>query len=201
MYARDGYAVSKLWQERVTRRLSEQYHWDLTVLRPGYVWGEGGEWVYGLGIRAGPTLAVIAPQGHLPLTHVRNCADRFATMIDDERSFGQTYNVVDGHPLSTWDYASRYQAWVGTGGIRLPLPYPMGRLAAQAVSAAVGAMVRRPTRLPSLFVPASFEARFKPLVHNHAKLTRELGWHPPLSLAEALADTFGTGPSEMEPAL
>lgn len=190
VYSRDGYAVSKLWQERVSRRLSEQHHWDLTVLRPGFVWGEGGEWVYGLGIRAGPVLAVVAPQGRLPLTHVRNCADCFATVIDDERSFDQTYNVVDGYPLSAWDYAGRYQAWVGTGGIRLPLPYPMGRLAAQAVSAVVAAMARRPTRLPSLFVPASFEARFKPVVHNHAKLTRELGWHPPLGLAECLADTF-----------
>ncbi len=34
IYERDGYAIAKLWQERVARRMSQQHAWDLTVLRP-----------------------------------------------------------------------------------------------------------------------------------------------------------------------
>jgi nucleoside-diphosphate-sugar epimerase len=191
LYSRDAYAVAKVWQERVCRRRSTQYGWDLTVLRPGYVWGPGGEWVYGLGIRAGPVLAVVAPRARLPLTHVRNCADCFAAVVDDERSFGETYNVVDGHPISTWEYAGHYLRWVGGTGRRLPLPYAAGLGMARAVSLAVGAAARRPTRLPSLFVPSGFEARFKPLVHSNTKLAAELGWHPPVTAAACLAQTFG----------
>ena len=39
VYTRDGYAISKWWQERVTRRFAEKHGWDLTVLRPGFIWG------------------------------------------------------------------------------------------------------------------------------------------------------------------
>jgi len=194
LYSRDGYTVSKTWQERVSRRLSREQGWDLTVLRPGFVWGRGGEWVYGLGIRAGPVLAVVAPHSRLPLTHVRNCADCFAAVVDDDRSFGETYNVVDGHRLSTWEYAGRYLNWTGGRGVRVPLPYRVGMSAAGIVSAAIGAAARRPTRLPSLFVPSSFEARFKPLRHDNAKLAGQLGWHPPYGLSACLDDTFGTIP-------
>lgn len=190
LYSRDGYAVSKVWQERVSRRLSVLHGWDLTVLRPGYVWGRGGEWVYGIGIRAGPMLAVVAPRSQLPLTHVFNCADCFATVVDDQRSFDQTYNVVDGLGLSTWEYAGRYQRWRGGSATRVPVPYRAGLVAAGAVSAAVGALARRPTRLPSLFVPSRFEARFKPLRHDNNKLARQLGWAPPRGIAACLADTF-----------
>jgi 2-alkyl-3-oxoalkanoate reductase len=35
VYTRDGYTISKWWQERVTRRFVEKHGWDLTVLRPG----------------------------------------------------------------------------------------------------------------------------------------------------------------------
>src|SRR4029077_15082654 len=36
VYTRDGYTISKWWQERVTRRFAEKHCWDLTVLRPGF---------------------------------------------------------------------------------------------------------------------------------------------------------------------
>lgn len=189
LYSRDAYAVAKVWQERVSRRLAEQHGWDLTVLRPGYVWGPGGEWVYGMGLRAGPVLAVVAPRARLPLTHVRNCADCFATVVDDERSCGETYNVVDGDAPTTWAYARHYQRWAGTG-MRLPVPYLAGLAAARAASASVGAAARRPPRLPSLFVPSSYEARFKPLSFSNAKLADQLGWRPPHAVAACLADTF-----------
>ena len=33
LYERDGYAIAKTWQERVVRRMSQKYGWDLTILR------------------------------------------------------------------------------------------------------------------------------------------------------------------------
>src|SRR5581483_3075161 len=39
VYDRDGYTIAKWWQERVTRRFAEEHRWDLTVLRPGFIWG------------------------------------------------------------------------------------------------------------------------------------------------------------------
>jgi UDP-glucose 4-epimerase len=199
LYARDPYAVAKVWQERVALRASDEHGWELTVLRPGYIWGTGGEWLYGIGQRAGPLLAVVAPCARLPLTHVSNCADCFAAVVADPRSTDRTYNVIDGHALSTWAYAARYRRWTGGRTTLVPVPYGAGMLAARTVSGAVSALARRPARLPGLLVPGSFEARFKPLQHSNARLEAELGWRPPYDLATCLEATFG-GPAPFSPA-
>lgn len=189
-YDRDAYSVSKVWQERITRRMSAEHGWELTVLRPGYIWGRGGEWLYGVGLAAGPVLAAVAPRSHLPLTHVRNCADCFAAAVGDDRSIGRTYNVVDGHGLSTWEYAGYYARWAGAS-LRIPVPYRVGLVVARALFSTVGALARRPPRLPSLFVPTSYEARFKPLRVSSDRLSQELDWRPPYDLAACLDATFG----------
>ena len=48
-------------------------------------------------------------------------------------------------------------------------------------------------KLPSLFVPERFEARFKPLRFSNRKLREKLGWRPPLSYSEAARATFRVG--------
>ena len=53
LYRRDGYAIAKTWQERVVRRMSREQHWDLTVLRPGFIWGRDHEDFAGLGQKVG----------------------------------------------------------------------------------------------------------------------------------------------------
>ena len=37
----DAYASAKLAQEEVARRMSAARGWDLTILRPGFIWGTG----------------------------------------------------------------------------------------------------------------------------------------------------------------
>ena len=41
LYARDPYAVAKVWQERVAREACDGAPWDLVTLRPGMIWGAG----------------------------------------------------------------------------------------------------------------------------------------------------------------
>ena len=52
---RDGYTITKTWQERLCRRYADAHGCDLTVLRPGFIWGSERAWVDGVGIRAGST--------------------------------------------------------------------------------------------------------------------------------------------------
>ena len=69
VYTRDGYTIAKWWQERVTRRYAETHGWDLTVLRPGFIWGrDHGYLVWGEG-NAGT--AATAPGGWTRLTAAR----------------------------------------------------------------------------------------------------------------------------------
>ena len=86
VYARDGYAISKWWQERVTRRIAEKHGWDLTVLRPGFIWGRDHGYLAGLGQQLGRHHLVFGPLTRMPMTHVENCADVFALAAADPRA-------------------------------------------------------------------------------------------------------------------
>ena len=190
VYGRDGYTIAKWWQERVTRRRAEAEGWDLTVLRPGFIWGRDHAYLAALGQRLGRHHLVIGPWTRLPLTHVENCADAFACAATDERARGQTFNVVDGPGERIWSYLASYLRATGERGLRIPVPY---RLALPVVRLARVTVFRRATKLPSILVPTRFESRFKPLRFENRRLREVLGWAPPLDDQECWRRTDATG--------
>jgi nucleoside-diphosphate-sugar epimerase len=192
LYRRDGYTIAKTWQERVARRLSREHGWDLTVLRPGFIWGEGHADFAGLGQKIGRWYVVIAPAARPPLTHVENCADAFAEAALDPRAVGQTFNVVDNHGISSWRYLGEYRRRTGTGLIRIPVPYAAWLTGAVLASAVSRRIFGEKAKLPGLFVPCRFRARFRPLRFDTRKIRDILGWSPPLDLDRCLRRTYET---------
>jgi nucleoside-diphosphate-sugar epimerase len=187
-YERDGYAVAKVWQERVVRRAAEAQGFELVVLRPGFVWGPGAADAGAAGVRAGPLLVVVAPRARLPLTYVENCAAAFAAAVDAPGAAGATVNVVDSDAVTSWRFARE----VGDAPLRVPLPYGAGRALTEAAQAASRRAFRHGGKLPSVLVPERFEARFKPLRHSGEAARRTLGWSPHVPFEEALRRTRGT---------
>jgi nucleoside-diphosphate-sugar epimerase len=178
LYERDGYAVAKWWQERVVRRREGL---ELTVLRPGFIWGPGNELVDGVGQRLGRVQLVFGPLGRLPLTNVENCADCFAAAIDSDAAVGATLNVVDGDAPRAWGYARDAAA----GATLVPVPYALAFAAVRLVYRVARAVLGDQLTLPSIFVPRRFEARFRPVRAGGEDARRVLGWRPPLSYEEA----------------
>ena len=154
VYTRDGYTISKWWQERVTRRFVEKHGWDLTVLRPGFIWGRDHGYLAALGQQLGRHHLVIGPLTRIPMTHVENCADVFALAATDPRARGQTLNVVDGPGERIWSYLSDHMRGSGQPGWRLPVPY---WLAIWVVRLAFATVFRRATKVPSILIPRRFE--------------------------------------------
>lgn len=189
VYGRDGYTISKWWQERVCRRLAEENGWELTVLRPGFIWGRDHAYLAALGLRLGRVHVVIGPRTRLPLTHVENCADLFARAASDPRARGQTFNVVDGRGERIWSYLSDYLRGSGERGVRIPVPYALARA---LVGLAHATLFRRATKVPGLLVPNRFESRLKPLAFENRRVREALGWTPPLDYRACLARTYGT---------
>ncbi|HUN74841.1 MAG TPA: NAD(P)-dependent oxidoreductase [Steroidobacteraceae bacterium] len=189
LYRRDGYAIAKAWQERITRRFAAQHGWDLTVLRPGYIWGRDHGYLGGLGQRVGRLHIVVGPFSHLPLTHVDNCADLFARAASDPRAVGQTINVVDGPGERIWGYLGDHLKGTGERGTRVPVPY---FVAFNIVRLAFATILKRNEKLPGLLIPCRFEARMKPLRFTNHRAQELLGWHPPYSYAECLRRTYGS---------
>ena len=192
VYARDGYAIAKWWQERVTRRFAETHGWDLTVLRPGFIWGRDHGYLAALGQRFGRHHLVIGPLTRIPMTHVENCADVFALAAADPRAQGQTLNVVDGRGERIWTYLSDYMRGCGQPGWRVPVPYWLAMLAVRLGFATV---FRRATKVPSILTPRRLEAMMKPLHFDNRRLRETLEWVPPHDYQQCLARTYGPAAS------
>jgi 2-alkyl-3-oxoalkanoate reductase len=188
LYTRDGYTIAKWWQERVTRRFAELHGFDLTVLRPGFIWGRDHSYLAALGQQLGRHHLVIGPLTRIPMTHVENCADVFALAAADPRARGKTLNVVDGPGERIWGYLSDHMRESGQSGWRVPVPY---WLAISVVRLAFVTVFRRATKVPSILTPRRFEAMLKPLRFENRKLRETLGWTPPLDYKQCLARTYG----------
>ena len=108
VYACDGYTISKWRQERVTRRFADTHGWDLTVLRPGFIWGRDRAYLASLG------QAVRAPSpGHRPADpHADDARRELRRRLRPRgdrppRSRDMTFNVLDGPGERIWTYLCR----------------------------------------------------------------------------------------------
>lgn len=193
LYDRDGYAIAKIWQERVTRRLSQRHGWRLAVLRPGFIWGRENALFAGAGQSLGSAFAVVAPLAKPPLTHVENCASAFVAVATHmDRAADRTFNVVDDHDITTWRYVGRYAAAARKRLLRIPVPYRLGLGLVHLANGASRLAFGPKGKLPSLLVPRRFEARFKPVRSDFGALRESIGWTPPHSLAECMDMTYGS---------
>ncbi len=184
---RDGYAISKILQERLVREACDKHQWRWSVLRPGFIWGSPGAAIAAIGQKVGPAMLVIAPNSRPPLTHKLNCADAFGAVIDNRGpSSGRVFNVVDGHQLSTWDFAGLLKTYTAASFIRVPFPYPAGLQVARLAAFASKLVFGQRRVLPSILVPRRYEARFRPITTS-TQLTSSLGWKPPHSLDDCVS--------------
>lgn len=199
IYGRGGYPIAKLWQERMVSRMADGGGWQVTVLRPGFIWGAGRARIGGMGRVVGSWYVLFGPWTRLPLTHVDNCADCFAAAVENPAAIGQAFNVVDGDAVRVWRYAREYARGTGRRGLPVPVPYLVGYGMARLASTASRLAFGKRGRVPSLFVPSRFQAQFKSLRFSNRKLRRVLGWSPPLDHRECLARTYGAGRGAIGP--
>ena len=57
-YRMGGYTIAKLWQERVVRKFSNANNWQLTIMRPGFIWGLRHADIAGMGRHFGSTYII-----------------------------------------------------------------------------------------------------------------------------------------------
>lgn len=185
LYTRDGYAISKTWQERLARRWGEEEENRLTVLRPGFIWGAGLEETSGIGQPLGPFRIVIGGTRPLPLTYVENCAEAFARVLDKPGTVGETYNVVDTPTVSAWKHQGRTLRETGERGWRVYLPYGVGLFEARVATWISKWLYRGRGKLPGVLMPNRYRARFRPVGFGTEKLRSAIGKHERFTYNEA----------------
>jgi nucleoside-diphosphate-sugar epimerase len=187
---RDAYTVSKLWQEKITRRFAAEHKFDLTVLRPGLIWGPDHPYLARVGQSFGPLHLVVGMTRRMPLAYVENCADSFVTAAENPKSIGETFNIVDGHAPGVWRCMGEYLRRTRKRGVRVYLPYWFASTLVRTMALGARIVFGPDVKLPSLVVPPRFQARLKPIRCDLTRLNDVLGWRPPLGFEECLARAF-----------
>jgi nucleoside-diphosphate-sugar epimerase len=189
-YAMGGYTIAKIWQERVVSRFAKKHSWDLTIARPGFIWGEGHAQIAGMGRQFGRLYLLFGPLTRLPLSHVDNCADCLVTAIENPAASGEILNIIDGDDVRVWRYAREYARRSGQRGPLLPVPYRVGLGVAQLAALTSRTLFGKKGKLPSLLTPRRFESQFKPIRFSNRKVTSVLNWRPRLSFDQCLDRSF-----------
>lgn len=190
LYDMGPYTIAKVWQERVVAQYASVHGWDLTIMRPGFLWGRGHAAIAGMGRHFGRIYLLFGPFTRLPLSHVINCADCIVTALECPAAIGETLNVIDDDQIRVWRYVREYAKGTQQPGFFVPIPYFVGLGLAQLASMASRLLFGKRGKLPSLLVPRRFEAQFKPIRFSTRKLRKTLAWRPLLSFRDCLASTY-----------
>ena len=189
-YDMGAYTTAKVWQERIVRRAASCHSWDLTIMRPGFIWGPQHAEIAGMGRHFGRIYLMFGPFTRLPLSHVKNCADCIVSAAESSSAIGETFNVIDGDEIWVWRYVREYTRRTHKRGVLLPVPYLIGFGMAHVAALASKMLFGKKGKLPSLLMPRRFESQFKPIRFSNKKLKERLAWVPPFGFDECLTATY-----------
>ena len=188
---RGHYSLSKFRAEAVVRAVMRQTTPSITCLRPGTIWGPGGElFTPMMGFKLGSRLVVmIGGAGFiLPLVYLDNLVEAIIGCIGHPAARGEIFNVVDTPWVDKATYARKVLKPLMPGAVFLRLPY-WALYAAVACQEALCRMIRRPPALTRYRLISSQ----RPVVYDAGKITRALGWTPAVGFDQAVKFMLGGG--------
>jgi nucleoside-diphosphate-sugar epimerase len=171
----DPYGESKWAAEQALARIGAASGMETTVLRPPLVYGPwmGGNMAMLMRLcRSGLPLPLGGADKPRSLIAVGNLADAIRVALEHPKAAGETYVVRDGEDLPVAGLVRRLRALMGRPARLIPVPPGLLRAALTTVGRA--AMAAR--LLDSLLV-------------DDAKIRHDLGWIPPRSVEQGLAET------------
>ncbi len=182
---RDDYTRTKTYQERMIRETAERDGFELTVIRPGAVYGVDHLWGAGVALGAGPLGFVVAPNSAMKLTYVRNCADAIVAAADPA-AIGHTLNVVDDELPTHLDYAKAMRRHGFDVPRLIPVPYRLAQAFAGFLAVVNRTLFGGRAKFPALFEPPKLAASHLPLRYPNDEARSVLAWVPARSLDDAL---------------
>ena len=186
-----GYTTAKVWQERLAGRAAAAYGWQLTVLRPGFIWGKGNELpAASVGRDLGPIRWVFGAGRQPCYAHVDNTADCFRAALENPDSIGESLNVIDGHGITAWRFLGEHMERAGERGFRVPIPTPLLRAGVAAMRQLSLWIFGDRAKLPSFFKAEEFAEVYEPRDYRTDRLRQVLSNHRPLGYEACLERTY-----------
>jgi nucleoside-diphosphate-sugar epimerase len=186
---RDEYAQAKIAQEALVREFAAEFG-DVTIVRPGAVWGANDLWDGGQAMQTGPFGLAVAPTAELKLTYVVNCAEAIVAAVDAESAVGAVLNITDDERPSAMEFTRLLREAGAPISPAIPVPFPLFRWFAQLVALVNDRRYDGRAKVPGLFVPSKLDPRFKPMRYPNDRAKRVLSWTPRLSLSDSIADAL-----------
>jgi nucleoside-diphosphate-sugar epimerase len=179
---RDAYCFAKVHQELLFQRYRNGHAFELVILRPGVIYGEGGNVLPSrIGFHVGPLFVQIGGRNLLPLTYVENCAS--AVVLARSSAFPEgIYNVVDDDLPTSTEYLRRYRSYVGKlPSVRLPL------VCADLLSRGIERYHSySEAQIPLFLTPYRVRSAWKGHIYSNAKL-KSTGWRQAVPTREAIS--------------
>ncbi len=190
---RDEYARTKLLQEELYWSFGAGH--GAVIVRPGLIYGRDELWHALLGAELGPRFLRVGAKAILPLLYVENCAEALVLAAeklaeDPSPVDGETINLVDDDLPTQGRYVELVSA-VMEPPPSVFVPWPVMRVAADALDKANGVLLGGRAKFPGIVVPEKLHGRFKPLRYTNAKAKRLLGWTPRYATGEAVGRAGG----------
>ncbi len=183
---RDAYAQTKLIQEKVIRDFEQNHCGQVTIIRPGMIYGRDHLWNACLGAKVSEGLWIrIGAQAQIPLTYVENCAEAIVSAAQCDEAIGETLNIVDDDLPTQSTYANKLARRM-TPPRTILLNWTVMRLLSRTIWLGNKLLFKGQVKLPGIFVPARLHARFKPLHYSNIRAKQTLNWNPKYSLDIAL---------------
>lgn len=171
----DPYGVSKLEAEESLKRIATETGLEVVFIRPPLV--------YGAGVKANflKLMDIVARGLPLPfgsvnnarsMIYVGNLIDAVVICAKHPQAAGQTYLVSDGDDVSTPDLIRRIATALNSPERMVPFPSGLMRFAGRIMGKT-----------------AAIDRLLGSLVVDDIKIRKELGWKPPFTMADGLAET------------
>jgi nucleoside-diphosphate-sugar epimerase len=181
---RGVYSATKQQAERAVSEYMNTGDVPVVILRPGTIYGPGGD-VYTpmMGFSLGSLYVVIGTGKFvLPFVFVDNVVDAITKCIDKQEAEGQVFNVVDREKLTKRDYINAVIRQIDPKARVIYVPYAViyGLTWLQELAFR---LIKRPPVL-SLYRLISSQRN---VIYDDRKVVERLGWMPPVRATEAMA--------------
>ncbi len=190
----DDYSHAKLRQEELVRAAAEAQGFDLTVVRPGVVYGPGGGGLSRrIGIRQGGLMVAMGGKNLLPLSFVENCAEAMVLVGMHPDGAGKTVNIHDDDLITAKEFLARYRR--SAEPLRaVSLPKPVTRALAESVQWYHN---RSKGHLPAAITPHMFRTVWAGNRFDNGRL-KSLGWTQTVSTEDGLNRYFASVADELQ---
>jgi len=173
--AQDPYGISKWEAEQALHRVAQETGLEVVIVRPPLVYGPGvkGNFISLFkAIDKGLPLPLAGARNARSLVYVGNLVDALIACVTHPEAAEQTYLVSDGRAVSTAELVSGIAGALGRQDRSFYFP-------PQILHALAGVLGKT----------AQVDRLFGSLQVDSGKLTQQLGWTPPYTLQQGLAET------------